>query len=453
MQNNLFFSGSDKYESVATLGTGSFCTVYLVRHRILECLRAIKVIPKNQTLADSVLSEARLLKSLHHAGIPTIYDIEEDNYNYYLIEEYMEGETLEDFLLNQSHISHNTFYDFSAQICEIFCYLHNIRPDPILYMDLKPEHIIVCQGMLKLIDFNVSVSLSNVGTLCHLYGNEAYSAPEIATGAPPSPKWDIYAIGRILLYMKSFIDCPLSYNTQLILKKAAAQDPAYRYETVDELLAALAKEQNYYHQELSCKTIAVVGSNFGCGTTHIAISLVSTLNYFGYPSCYYEIGQKNHLQILKEHLTDIKETNGCLTYKYFRGYPGYGPGIILTDNTSHIRVYDYGSCDIHKNQPLYEADLILFICSKGVLKRQNAFDKGEHLLSSCGNFKIICNMGVEKDLKIYAQKLKRPVYAFPFDSDPFRITKEKNRLFSHLLQIKRRNPLFFRLKRLFSQKK
>lgn len=453
MQNNLFFSGSDKYEPVATLGTGSFCTVYLVRHRILECLRAIKVIPKNRTLADSVLSEARLLKTLHHPGIPTIYEIEEDHQYYYLIEEYVEGETLEEFLLNQTHISHNTFYDFSAQICEIFCYLHNLRPDPILYMDLKPEHIIVCQGMLKLIDFNVSVSLSKVGTLCHLYGNEAYSAPEIATGAPPSPKWDIYAIGRILLYMESFTLCPLPHKTQKILKKAAAQDSAYRYETVDELLAALATEQNNHHQELSCKTIAVVGSNFGCGTTHIAISLVSSLNFAGYPCCYYETGQKNHLQTLTEHLADIKETHGCLNYKYFKGYPGYGPGIILSDDTSFIQVVDYGSCNIHKHKEIYEADLVLFICSKGVLKRQNAFDQGENLVASCENFKIICNTGQENDLRIYAQKFKRPVYAFPFDSDPFQITKEKNRLFFHLLQLKRRNRLFFHIKKLLSRKK
>ena len=453
MQNNLFFSGSDKYEPVATLGTGSFCTVYLVRHRILECLRAIKVIPKNQTLTDSVLSEARLLKTLHHPGIPTIYEIEEDNENYYLIEEYMEGETLEEFLLNQSHISHNTFYEFSTQLCEIFYYLHNLRPDPILYMDLKPEHIIVCQGMLKLIDFNVSVSLSKVGTLCHLYGNKAYSAPEITTGASPSPKWDIYAIGRILLYMESFLLRPLSLKTQKILKRAAAQDPAYRYETVDELLRALAKEQNNHHQELSCNTIAVVGSNYGCGTTHIAISLVSALNYSGYPCCYYETDQKNHLQPLTDHLVNMKESHGCLYYKHFCGYPGYGPGILLPKNTSLIQVLDYGSCDISKHKEIYEADLVLFICSKGVLKRQNAFDQGQHLLSSCGNFKMICNMGQEQELRIYAQKFKRPVYAFPFDSDPFRITTEKNRLFFHLLQYKRRNRLFSHLRKLLSRKK
>ena len=320
-------------------------------------------------------------------------------------------------------------------------------------MDLKPEHIIVCQGKLKLIDFNVSVSLSKVGNLCHLYGNVAYSAPEIATGAPPSPKWDIYAIGRILLYMESFILSPLPLKTQKILKKSAAQDPAYRYETVDELLRALAKEQNHHHQELSCTTIAVVGSNFGCGTTHIAISLVSALNFSGYPCCYYETGQKNHLHLLANQLTDMKERDGCLYYKHFRGYPGYGPGIILPDDTSEIHVFDYGSCNIHKHKEIYEADLVLFICSNGVLKRQNAFDQGQHLLSSCENLKIICNMGQENDLRIYAQKFKRPVLAFPFDADPFRITKEKNRLFFHLLQCKRRNRLFFHLKELLSRKR
>ena len=452
MQNNLFFPGSDKYELVATLGTGSFGTVYLVRHLILECLRAIKVIPKNQSFADSVLSEARLLKSLHHSGIPTIYEIEEDDFNFYLIEEYMEGETLEEFLLHQSHISHNTFYNFSAQLCEIFYYLHNLRPEPILYMDLKPEHIILCQGKLKLIDFNVSFSLSKVGSLCHLYGNRAYSAPEITTGAPPSPKWDIYALGKVMLYMESFLLDPLPRKTQQILKKAAAQDPAYRYETVDELLRALANQQNN-HQELSCKTIAVVGSNFGCGTTHISIALVSTLNFLGYPSCYYETGQKKHLHFLSDHLKGIKEKDGCLYYKHFLGFPKYGPGVKLPSDTSLIRVTDYGCCHDNKHQEIYEADLVLFVCSNGVLKRQRVLDQGQLLLSACDNLKIICNGGQENDLRIYAQKFKCPVYAFPFDIDPFQITKEKNRLFSHLLQLQRRNRLFFHIKKLLFPRK
>ena len=448
MNNNLIFSQSDKYELVATLGTGSFGTVYLVRHRMLECLRAIKVIPKTSVSTDSVLSEARLLKSLHHSGIPMIYEIEEDHDSYYLIEEYMEGETLEEFLLNQKHISHNTFYNFCLQICDIFCYLHNFRPEPILYLDIKPEHIIVCQMELKLIDFNVSVSLSKAGNLCHLYGNEGYSAPEIKTGASPNPRWDIYGIGKIFTYMQKFLDAPLPHNTHKILKKATAPDPACRYETVDELSAAIAEEQSFYHQELTCRTIAVVGSNYGCGTTHIAISLVSALNYMGYPACYYEAGQKNNLHTLKESLPGIKEKSGCFYYKYFHGYTKFGHGILQPENSREIRVYDYGSCHPKKQQEIYEADLLLFVCDSGIWNRKNVVERGRTLFSSLDNLNIICNMGKLEDLRFYAHKFRRPACSYPYDSTPFQVSKEKCRLFAHILQLKRRNRLCFYFKRL-----
>ena len=453
MNNNLFFSQSDKYELVATLGTGSFGTVYLVRHRILECLQAIKVIPKKPTLIDSILSEARLLKSLNHSGIPKIFEIEEDKDFYYLIEEYIDGEALEEFLLNQKHISHNTFYYFCTQICEIFCYLHNFRPNPILYMDLKPEHIIVCQTELKLIDFNVSVSLSKSGNICHLYGNKTYSAPEISKGATPNPRWDIYSIGKIMLYISNFVDTPLPHKTQKIMKKATAQNPACRYETVDELLLAIAKEKHYSRQEHSCKTIAVIGSSPGCGTTHISIALVSVLNYLGYPACFYETAQKSNLHSLKTALPRTKETDGCLHYKYFYGYPNYGSGIILPKDSSKIKVLDFGSTYKRNNKELLEADLILFVCSSGVWNWQNVIDKGETLLNTHGNLAFICNLGTHKPLHVYAQKFHKPIYSFPFDSNPFRITKDKCRLFTHLLQSKRRNRLFFHLKQFLARKK
>ena len=97
MKKQFILSG--KYEVLRTLGHGSSSTVYLVRHQSLESERAVKLIPKNDSSQLFVLSEARLLKSLKHPGIPMIYDIEEDDNYYYLVEEYIRGDSLEDYLL------------------------------------------------------------------------------------------------------------------------------------------------------------------------------------------------------------------------------------------------------------------------------------------------------------------------------------------------------------------
>ena len=88
----------DKYEIIRPLGTGSFSTVYLVRHISLDQERAIKIIPHDQVLSASELTEAQLLKSLSHPGIPQIFDIEEDESNFYIVEEYIVGDSLEHIL-------------------------------------------------------------------------------------------------------------------------------------------------------------------------------------------------------------------------------------------------------------------------------------------------------------------------------------------------------------------
>ena len=193
--NSILFG---KYELISKLGAGTFGSVYLSKHKILECYRAIKLLPKQSRNRNSLLNEAQLLKSLYHPGIPTIYDFEEDEDYFYLIEEYVEGESLEEFLLHQSQISLHTFWDFSLQLCDIFLYLHTLKPSPILYLDLKPEHIIVCGMKIKLIDFNVSTYLSNMGNICNLFGNEDFSAPELFSGTQPNLLTDIYSIGKIM---------------------------------------------------------------------------------------------------------------------------------------------------------------------------------------------------------------------------------------------------------------
>ena len=94
--------------------------------------------------------------SLCHPGIPRVYDMEEDMDNYYLVEEYIPGESLEAYLSQQQSISQNLFFTFCEQLCDIFDYLHTQSKVPILYPDLKPEHLILCGSQLKLIDFGIA---------------------------------------------------------------------------------------------------------------------------------------------------------------------------------------------------------------------------------------------------------------------------------------------------------
>ena len=169
----------DKYEMIKDLGTGSSGSVTLVRHISMDQERALKKVPKASAFAESALSEARLLKSLEHPSIPRIFDFEEDNAFYYIVEEYIDGETLDSFLLHQQLISPGLFFNICEQLCNVFIYLHTQISTPIIYRDLKPEHIIVCHNKLKLIDFGVSAYVIQAGNNFNHYGNIRILCPRM----------------------------------------------------------------------------------------------------------------------------------------------------------------------------------------------------------------------------------------------------------------------------------
>lgn len=99
-------------------------------------------------------------------------------------------------MLHQQSISQNQFLYFCEQLCDIFAYLHTLRPSPILYQDLKPEHIIVCGTQLKLIDFSVASFAAISGKDFNHFGNVDFSAPELISGKPVTLRSDIYSIGK-----------------------------------------------------------------------------------------------------------------------------------------------------------------------------------------------------------------------------------------------------------------
>lgn len=428
-----------KYEVLSILGSGSFGTVYLSKHLSLECFRALKLIPKSSINSqNSLISEALLLKSLEHPAIPHVYDLEEDTNYYYLIEEYIKGDSLETFLSQQSFISQQFFLEICIQLCDIFRYLHTLTPNPMLYLDLKPEHIIVCGTGIKLIDFNVATFLSKTGNILNLFGNQDFSAPELSTGAHPDITSDIYSIGKIMQYLSSHLDSPISPKLHQIITKAIQQDPSCRYETVDSLLLAL--QSLSIQQSHLCKKIAIFGSHAGCGATHIAISMVSTLNFLGYSATYYDKTTEGTLCYLPNSCPFVKETNGLLSYKFFRGYPNFGPGICLPQATDSICVYDYGTTI--PTEPV-DADHVIFVFGNSLWQRHNAIDKGDSLLTLYGNLQFICNMGHTKNMRFFAKYFHSPINEFPYTVDPFCITQANISTICHLLKIKRRKHLFF----------
>lgn len=436
-----------KYRVLSTLGTGNSSTVYLAEHIKLNVYRAIKCIPKDTSLVSSPSSEATLLKNLNHPGIPIIYDIEEDEHFFYIIEEFIQGQSIDTFVSDQT-ISHELLIKFGIQLCDILDYLHHLMPYPILYQDLKPEHIIVCGDQIKLIDFGIASFFTGSGKNYQIYGTTDFAAPEALQGLPVTPSADVYGLGKVLQYLSSYTGQKCSDSFQAIIQKATAPRAADRYETVRLFKEALEQNQVTAYPSVShlkIKRISVFGCKPGIGTTHIAIALTSTLNHGGYPATYIERSHNDHLRSLLAENPSVKEQHGICYCSYFRGIPDYGQGVCLPDPGDSIYVEDFGV--YHKD--IIELDpenLNLLILSGSPWDLAQTLSIGASL--SCHkNTAFICNYNNKSAAKKLAARLGCRIYCFPFDEDAFICTETKTELFFQVLSLERGKKKFLNFKK------
>ena len=451
MQNRHASKGADfritesilfgKYRIISTLGTGNTSTVYLAEHLKLKVYRAIKCIPKDTAVSGFSL-EAMLLKNLNHPGIPLIYDIEENDENLYIIEEYIQGESLEAFVLHHGNISQELIIELGIQLCDILEYLHHLTPYPILYQDLKPEHIIVCGKQLKLVDFGIASFFTGSGNNFQIYGTKEFAAPEVLSGHDATPLSDLYSLGKVLLYLIKTPSVNCSKHLQHTIQKACAASAADRYETVGLFRSMLQKELNIAcHTALHLyKKIIVLGSKHGIGTTHFSISLTSFLNRSGCPSIYVEGTCSDSLRNLIRSCPSVKENDGICYYRHFQGIPNYGFGIAVSAPSDCIQIKDDGV--ISDTLPEYEPDtLLIFLMSSSEWDMEHTILAGKKLLLR-ENTLFICNYNHKKASRVYANALQKKVYSFPFDNDAFTDTAEKDKLFSTILSLERSKRRF-----------
>ncbi len=189
MEEELLFG---KYRFVRLLANGSGGEVFLAEHRILGERRIIKRLLKNRPFYEERKKEAHTLQMLHHPAIPRVFDIEEDETACYIIEEDMGGETLYDFLFRQKCLPTSMISHYSIQLCEIIEYLHQ---NGILYLDVKPENIMIQEDKLALIDFGGAIQKTGYSAV--VFGTSGYAAPEQYDGMVQE-RSDIYGIGCVI---------------------------------------------------------------------------------------------------------------------------------------------------------------------------------------------------------------------------------------------------------------
>ena len=244
---------NDTYEIKSIIGKGGMSTVYLAEHKRLHTRWAMKEVRKQQGTRFDFLAESNILKRLQHPMLPRIVDIFEDRDCIYIVEDFVEGITLDGLLKQQKKLDEPQGLQWLRDLCGVLTYLHGQRPHPIIYRDMKPSNIMLQpDGSLKLIDFGIAREYKQESNADTTYiGTKGYAAPEQFGKAQTDARTDIYSLGVTMYHLltgKSPYEPPyqfvpvrqlvpeLSHGIEYILNKCVQSEPADRYQTVDELV-------------------------------------------------------------------------------------------------------------------------------------------------------------------------------------------------------------------------
>ncbi len=198
-----------QYEIQGLLGEGGMGVVYRARHRDLDRVVALKVLPpgvdRRPGFAERFRREARALARLEHPNIVRVYDFGETEGLYFLALEHVDGVTLRD-LIRDGEMEAREALSIVPQICDAIQYAHD---QGIVHRDIKPENVLVSKGgTVKLADFGLAKlidpdaadpTLTRQG---QVMGTLHYMAPEqLETPNDVDHRADIYSLGVVFYEM------------------------------------------------------------------------------------------------------------------------------------------------------------------------------------------------------------------------------------------------------------
>ncbi len=211
-----------QYQIVRQVGEGS-AVVYQARTDEAGLPRTVAL---KATTIGRALHEARILASLQHPNIPRFYDLVVDDPEAYVVMEYIEGETLSQYLdayLAQGELPPvQEVLCIGIQLCAVLDYLHS-QQSALTFRDVKPANVMLStDGRVVLIDFDIACAhVAMWDDDCPVAGTPGYIAPELLAEIPSfSPLSDVYGLGATLYHL-------LTGHRPSLDMKEAAHDRAF----------------------------------------------------------------------------------------------------------------------------------------------------------------------------------------------------------------------------------
>lgn len=262
---------SGRYEVIEKLGSGGMAIVYRAKDLKLERFVTVKILRDEFTSDEEFKArfkiEARSAASLSHPNIVNVYDVGEDGTIYYIVMEYVHGDTLKKAIQQKAPFDSLTTISVAIQMASALSHAHK---NHIVHRDIKPQNILVAtDGTIKVTDFGIAraATAATVTTTANAIGSVHYFSPEQARGGYVDEKSDIYSLGITMFEMatgKPPYDGDTSvaialkhlndelpnirdYNPDIsrslegIIRKATRKKADERYASIDMLLSDLKK--------------------------------------------------------------------------------------------------------------------------------------------------------------------------------------------------------------------
>lgn len=266
----------NRYKIISKIGVGGMADVFKGEDTLLGRPVAVKILHSNFAGDDDFVArfkrEAQAAGKLSHPNIVSMYDVGFDQGYHYIVMEYIEGETLKEYITRHERISIDNAVKFTIAIAEGLEHAHAMG---IVHCDIKPHNVLITkQGRIKVTDFGIARAMNAGTTMMYtnsIMGSAHYLSPEQASGKPVNGSTDIYSLGAVLYEMltgrvpyegetpisvalkhvRERLIPPTRYNPSIptlleaAVIKALAKRPEERFSNITEMIAALRMSQGF----------------------------------------------------------------------------------------------------------------------------------------------------------------------------------------------------------------
>ncbi|MGI6020011.1 MAG: Stk1 family PASTA domain-containing Ser/Thr kinase [Lachnospiraceae bacterium] len=258
-----------RYELVGKIGSGGMADVYKAKDHKLNRYVAVKVMKaefnNDESFVRKFRREAQAAAGLANPNIVNVYDVGEDQGNYYIVMELVEGITLKEYITKKRELSVREATSIAIQVCMGLAAAHS---QGIVHRDIKPQNIIIStDGKVKVTDFGIARAASSNTISANVMGSVHYSSPEQVRGGYSDAKSDIYSLGITLYemvtgrvpfdgettvaiaikHLQDEMDPPskyvpnLPFSLEQIIYKCTQKSPDRRYNSVNEVIDDLKR--------------------------------------------------------------------------------------------------------------------------------------------------------------------------------------------------------------------